>query len=69
MTNVQPHKDRECVVRSFNDFLWLALKVENGEEGLEEYLSVANFDNSKSMKNLYSKVLSRQKGMTTIEDF
>lgn len=54
---------------SFNDFLWLALKVEAGEDGLEEYLSIANFDNCKAMKTLFSKVLSRQKAMTTIEDF
>jgi len=46
---------------AYNDVLWLALDVEKGEDGLIAYQGVANFDNSKSMKSLYSKVLVRIK--------
>ena len=52
---------------AFNDVLWLALDVKNGEAGLNAYLEVANFDNSKSMKSIFSKVLSRIK-MVDLED-
>lgn len=47
---------------AFNDVLWLALGCGNkdgGEGGLESYLQQANFDNSKAMKSVHSKVLSR----------
>lgn len=46
---------------AFNDVLWLALDVQHGEAGLNAYLAVANFDNSRSMKSIFSKVLSRIK--------
>lgn len=46
---------------SYNDFLWVALDVENGESGLNEYLDIAHFDQVKSMKPLYSKVLAKMK--------
>lgn len=46
---------------SYNDFLWLALDVRNGENGLEEYLNLAHFDNSKKMQAIYSKVLVKMK--------
>ena len=46
---------------AFNDVLWLALSVDEGDAGLESYLDIANFDNSKSMKALHSKILSRIK--------
>ncbi|KAL7541160.1 hypothetical protein ACHAXR_010687, partial [Thalassiosira sp. AJA248-18] len=48
---------------SYNDFLWIALDVKNGESGLEEYLSIAHFDNAKKMQAIYSKVLVRSKGV------
>eukprot|EP00547_Thalassionema_nitzschioides_P012180 CAMPEP_0194261726 /NCGR_PEP_ID=MMETSP0158-20130606/46175_1 /TAXON_ID=33649 /ORGANISM="Thalassionema nitzschioides, Strain L26-B" /LENGTH=3020 /DNA_ID=CAMNT_0039001857 /DNA_START=53 /DNA_END=9111 /DNA_ORIENTATION=- len=47
---------------AFNDVLWLALGCGNedgGEGGLESYLQQASFDNSKAMKSVHSKVLSR----------
>lgn len=46
---------------AYNDVLWLALDVANGDSGLEAYVNIANFDNSKAMKSLYSKVLTRIK--------
>lgn len=49
---------------AFNDVLWLALNVSEGDEGLEAYVSIANFDNSKSIKSLYTKILSRTKNVT-----
>jgi hypothetical protein len=48
---------------AFNDVLWIALSVGEGDAGLEHYLAIANFDNSKSMKALHSKVLSRTKSV------
>merc|ERR1712238_465332 len=46
---------------TFNDFLWLALNVDNGDAGLLKYVDLAMFDNVKAMKSLHSKVLSRMK--------
>jgi hypothetical protein len=46
---------------AFNDVLWIALSVDEGDVGLDNYLAIASFDNSKSMKALHSKVLSRTK--------
>ncbi|KAL7522340.1 hypothetical protein ACHAWX_007024 [Stephanocyclus meneghinianus] len=46
---------------SYNDFLWIALDVQNGDGGLEEYLALAHFDQVKIMKPLYSKVLAKMK--------
>uniref|UniRef100_A0A7S4K262 TOG domain-containing protein n=2 Tax=Odontella aurita TaxID=265563 RepID=A0A7S4K262_9STRA len=46
---------------AFNDFLWLALRVEEGDGGLEEFANIANFEDSKAMKSVYSKVLVRIK--------
>lgn len=53
---------------AFNDFLWLALDVAAGDAGLEEYASVANFDNLRTMRTIYSKVLVRIKNVGG-EDF
>lgn len=44
---------------AFNDVLWLALDVSNGDEGLNRYSNIAVFDNIRSMKSLHSKVLSK----------
>ena len=49
---------------SYNDFLWLALDVEKGEEGLQEYLSIAHFDSQKKMQQVFSKVLLKMKKMS-----
>ena len=46
---------------AYNDVLWLILDVSHGEAGLEAYLGIANFDNAKAMKSLYTKVLTRIK--------
>jgi hypothetical protein len=46
---------------SYNDFLWIALDVKNGESGLEEYLSLAHFDSAKKMQAIHSKVLVKIK--------
>jgi HEAT repeat protein len=49
---------------AYNDVLWLALSVIDGDEaGLERYLALASFDNAKTMKALHSKVLSRIKSV------
>ena len=53
---------------SYNDFLWIALDVANGDEvGLNEYLSLAHFDVAKKMQAIYSKVLVRMKSVNTDE--
>lgn len=46
---------------AFNDFLWLALDVKEGDAGLTRFTSIAMFESSKKMKALYSKVLVRIK--------
>ena len=46
---------------AFNDCLWLALNVKDGEDGLTQYCDEAMFENSKKMKALFSKVLLRIK--------
>jgi len=46
---------------SYNDLLWMALDVRNGENGLEEYLNLAHFDSAKKMQAIYSKVLVKMK--------
>lgn len=48
---------------SYNDFLWIALNVKDGEDGLQEYLDIAHFDSAKKMQQVYSKVLVRNKGV------
>jgi len=46
---------------TYNDLLWIALDVQEGESGLEEYLSIAHFDQAKKMQAIYSKVLVKIK--------
>lgn len=48
---------------AYNDVLWMILDVPNGDAGLEAYLEVANFDNAKAMKSIYTKVLGRIKAV------
>ena len=52
---------------AFNDVLWLALNVSEGQDGLEKYSGMAVFDNVRSMKSLYSKVLTRMKAVTIMD--
>ncbi|KAL7446874.1 hypothetical protein ACHAXM_011445 [Skeletonema potamos] len=48
---------------SYNDFLWIALDVKNGEAGLDEYLEHAYLEEAKKMKAVYSKVLVKIKAV------
>ena len=51
---------------AFNDLLWLAFDVANGEVGLNEYCGMTVFDNQKSAKSLFSKVLIKIKEIKTV---
>merc|ERR1711935_1286222 len=42
---------------AYNDVLWLALSVSEGQTGLDEFASKAMFEDARQMKSLYSKVL------------
>mmetsp|Transcript_15448 Transcript_15448/g.38424 ORF Transcript_15448/g.38424 Transcript_15448/m.38424 type:complete len:657 (+) Transcript_15448:4088-6058(+) len=53
---------------AFNDVLYLALDVPNGEAGLEEYANLAMFEESKKMKSLFTKVLGKIKEVTILND-
>ncbi len=52
---------------AYNDFLWFALNVNEGDQGLEKFSDTAMFEKAKKMKSLYSKVLVRMKNVV-IED-
>jgi hypothetical protein len=52
---------------SYNDFLWIALDVQKGGSGLEEYLNLAHFDSAKKMQAIYSKVLLKIKSVNDAE--
>ena len=54
---------QQRVQLAFNNFLWLALNVQDGEDGLTQYCDIAMFEQSKKMKSLYSKVLIRIKSV------
>jgi hypothetical protein len=53
---------------AFNDVLWLALDVASGQSGLDEYSSMAMFEDSRQMKSLHSKVLVKIKKVTILDD-
>mmetsp|Transcript_4350 Transcript_4350/g.10408 ORF Transcript_4350/g.10408 Transcript_4350/m.10408 type:complete len:2789 (+) Transcript_4350:111-8477(+) len=53
---------------AYQDVLWLALEVEQGQDGLDEFASMAMFEDAKQMKSLYSKVLLKIKSATILED-
>jgi hypothetical protein len=53
---------------AFNDVLWLALDVAEGQAGLDEYSSTAMFEDARQMKSLYSKVLLKIKKVTILND-
>jgi len=48
---------------AYNEFLYIALDVQNGEVGLQEYLGLAHFDSQKKMQQVFSKVLVKMKGV------
>lgn len=53
---------------AFNDVLWLALDVAEGQGGLDQYSSTAMFEDARQMKSVYSKVLLRIKKVTILDD-
>jgi len=52
---------------AFNDVLWLALSVSDGQGGLDEYSATAMFEDSRQMKSLFSKVLVKIKSVTILD--
>eukprot|EP00536_Pseudo-nitzschia_multiseries_P003235 jgi/Psemu1/185424/e_gw1.48.135.1 len=53
---------------AYNDVLWLALNVSEGQDGLDEFSSMAMFEDAKQMKSLYSKVLLKIQKAKILED-
>lgn len=53
---------------AFNDVLWLLLRVDEGNDGLEAYADIAQFEQVRSMRTLHSKVLSRIKECESLKD-
>lgn len=53
---------------AYNDVLWVALDVEHGQDGLDRYGKIAEFENVRSMRSLHSKVLTRIKEVTILKD-
>lgn len=53
---------------AYNDVLYLALHVAEGQGGLDRYSGQAMFQDSKQMKSLYSKVLLKMKQITILND-
>ena len=53
---------------AFNDVLYLALDVAEGQGGLDYYTSIAMFDEAKQMKSVYSKVLLKIKEISILND-
>lgn len=53
---------------AFNDVLYLALDVAEGQGGLDYYSSLAMFEDAKQMKSVYSKVLVKIKEIKILND-
>jgi hypothetical protein len=53
---------------AYNDVLYLALEVAEGQAGLDRYSALAMFEDSKQMKSVYSKVLLKIKQITILND-
>mmetsp|Transcript_28586 Transcript_28586/g.40931 ORF Transcript_28586/g.40931 Transcript_28586/m.40931 type:complete len:924 (+) Transcript_28586:46-2817(+) len=51
---------------AYNDFLWLALDVGEGNEGLHEYMKLSQGDNGKIMMTLVTKVLGQMDGVSDL---
>jgi HEAT repeat protein len=58
----------QSVQFAFNDVLFLALNVADGQGGLDYYCSMAMFENAKQMKSIHSKVLLKIKDITILND-
>jgi len=53
----------------FNDFLWLAFKVKEGNDvALQDYLNNADDEQSRSMKSLHTKVLVKMKKLGCFDE-
>ena len=61
--------DQKRVQVAFHDVLWLALSVADGQAGLDKYAGIAQFDNVKAMRSLHTKVLTRIKEVTLLEEY
>jgi len=61
--------DSKQVQTAFHDVLWLALEVADGQAGLDKYAGIAQFENVKLMRSLYTKVLSRIHQVSLLEDY
>merc|ERR1711937_501202 len=61
-------KGSQRVQYAYNNLLWLTLDVANGQNGLDIYCSIAEFENVKGMKSLYSKVLINMKDVAGLDD-
>lgn len=59
-------KSSQRVQFAFNDVLWLALSVSEGDGGLNRYCDLTVFDNQRSVKSLHSKVLTRIKDLSIL---
>ena len=53
---------------AYNDVLYIALHVADGQSGLDRYCSQAMFEDSRQMKSVYSKVLLKIKQITILDD-
>jgi HEAT repeat protein len=53
---------------AFNDTLYRALDVGNGQDGLDHFSSIAMFEDTKQMKSVYSKVLVKMKDVKSLTD-
>ena len=53
---------------SYNDTLYLALEVDQGEDGINRFSTMAMFEDSKRMKSVYSKVLVKIKSVDSLAD-
>jgi hypothetical protein len=53
---------------AFNDVLYLAMDVADGQAGVDNYSLIAMFEDAKQMKSLYSKILLKIKGITILDD-
>ena len=53
---------------AFNDVLYLALDVAEGQEGLDHFSGMAMFEDAKQMKSVFTKVLTKIKEVASVDD-
>ena len=53
---------------AYNYVLWLALDVQHGDAGLEEFSAKAHFEAARSMRSLQEKVLKRITSVPFLDD-